>query len=199
MTKDRKSPKETKKEKVSQLTNHVVGNAGREGNDTHRGVKKLKLGQDTTQNRKGRNGNSHTDEEHKHGESDVYNPLVTGKLVIQSPGNTASHGKRDGETTASYRCGNSPIAHEEADVRFQADDEEVQHQTEVGDKGQVGEGFGGEDGLSEARNAPHHGGAEQDAADDFGDDAGLADFGEGPVEHMADDQDKTGLHERAGI
>jgi hypothetical protein len=35
----------------------------------------------------------------------------------------------------------------------------------------------------------HDGGAEDDAADDFGDDAGLTDEGEGVVEEAAEDDD----------
>ncbi len=39
----------------------------------------------------------------------------------------------------------------------------------------------------------HDGGAEYDAADDFGDDAGLADQGEGVVEEAAEDDDNGRL------
>lgn len=42
-------------------------------------------------------------------------------------------------------------------------------------------------------NLSHHRGAQNDAANDFGDDARLADLGQRPMQDMADDQDERGL------
>lgn len=140
-----------------------------------------------------RDGNGNTDEEHVHRKVDMLNPVVIPKLVVQAPRDSATQAKRQGEARKGNSGRDAPVAEEETHVRLEADHEEVQDEAEVGDKVEVDDRLRGEDGGAEARDVAHYGGAEDDAADDLGDDAGLADLGEGPVEDVAEDDDQAGL------
>lgn len=111
------------------------------------------------------------------------------KLMVQTPSNRAAESKRQRHARHAYADGEFPVADEVPQVDFQADEEEEQHEAEICDEGEIGDGGGGEDGVGEAWDATHYGGAEQDAADDFGDDAGLAEEGEGVVEYTTEDED----------
>ena len=54
-----------------------------------------------------------------------------------------------------------------------------------------------EDGIGESGNTSKDGGAEQDAPNDLGDDAGLTEVGEGEVEEAAEDDDDARLQGNA--
>ena len=123
----------------------------------------------------------------------MLNPVIIPKLVVQPPRNSASQPKRQCQARKGHRRRDAPVADEEAHVGLEADHEEVQHQTEVCNEIEVDDGLRREDGVAKSWDMAHDGGAEDDAADNLGDDAGLADLGERPVEDMAEDDDQTGL------
>jgi len=79
------------------------------------------------------------------------------ELVIQAPGNRTAQAKRQQHASESHAQRHSPVRHEELDVDLQADEEEEQHQAEIGDEVEFGIAAAGKM-RSEARDAHHDGG-----------------------------------------
>ena len=115
------------------------------------------------------------------------------ELVIQAPGNRTAQAKRQHHAGEPHAQRHPPVRHEELDVDLQADEEEEQHKAEIGDEVEVRHCGGGEDGVLKARDAHHDGGSEDNSPEDFSDDAGLAQLGEGPVEEATEDHDDSCL------
>ena len=143
-------------------------------------------------------GNGNADEEQVGAEVNVHQAGVVAELVVQAPGQGAAQSEGQGQAGKGDGRGDPPVANEEAHVGLEADEEEVEHEAEVGDEGQVGQGVLGEDGVAEVGDAAHDRGAEDDAANDLCDDAGLADLLEGPVKKVAEDEDEAGLDDEEG-
>lgn len=146
------------------------------------------------------NGHCDADEEEKRPKRDVLDARLVAKLVVQAVGDCAAQGKRKGHAGSAHAQRGLPITHEPAQIDLEPDDEQKQDQPDVRDETEIRHGRGGENRLREPRDAAHDRRAEEDAADDFGDDARLTDLGEGPVERAAEDDDYAGLddeeHER---
>jgi hypothetical protein len=140
-----------------------------------------------------RYSHSNTNEQHISPKINRHSPGLMSKLIIQPPSNSTSQTKRQRHTGQANADGHFPIADEEAQIDLEADEEEKKYESQIGDEREVRHGGGGEYGVCEAWDSSHHRRAQQDAADDFGNDAGLADFGEGPVEKATEDDDDTRL------
>ena len=212
-----KPPKDCLRSYTEIPTNDIVGDAGRECDDTSCCAEEIQFRQDSAQYGEGlhlpvrldtafeqqqrqrnktgtnRDGNSHTNKEQVGAERNGNKTRVVSELIVQPPSQGAAETEGQGETGKCHRGGYAPVADEEADVGLEADEEEVEDEAQVGNEGEAGDGCIGEDGLAEAGNAAHDGGTEDDSADDLCDDTGLADLGEGPVEEVAQDDDEAGL------
>lgn len=146
-----------------------------------------------------RNSHSNANKQHIYPKTDRHRARLVPKLMVQSPRYRAAQPKGQHHTRQPHAERDLPVADEEPQVDLQPDEEQEQHQAEVGDEVEVRHGGGGEDGGREAGDAAHDGRAEQDAADDFGDDAGLAKLGEGVVQQAAEDYDDAGLGEERSV
>jgi hypothetical protein len=99
--------------------------------------------------------------------------------MIQSPSNSTSETKRQRHASQRHAQRDPPIAREETHVDFQADEEQKQDQTEIGDEVEIRHGVEREYRGAEMGNAAKDRGPEEDAADYFRDDSGLVDQGKG--------------------
>ena len=113
--------------------------------------------------------------------------------MIQSIRNPAAQSKRQRHPRRAHTQRDPPVADQQPEINLQSHQEEEKDQADIGSRREGRHGGSGEDGVGEARNAAEDGGAEQDAADDFGDDTGLAEFLEGQVEEAAEDCYDTSL------
>jgi hypothetical protein len=140
-------------------------------------------------------GDSHcdTDEKHVHSEIDVYKTLLMPKVIVETNGNCATQPKGQRHTSQPYAQRNLPIADEESEIDFQTNNEQEKSKANVCDKGQVGHGGGGKDGIGEARDATHDGRTKQDTPNYFGDDSRLADLGQRPIQQPAKYDDDAAL------
>ena len=140
-----------------------------------------------------RNGNGHTNEKKIRAEIDVYNARVGAELVVEAPGQSAAQCEGQRKSSKGDSRGNAPIADEEANIGLETNEEKVQDKTEVGDEREAGQRFVGEDVLLETGDAAHDRGTEDDATDDFGNNARLTNLLQGPMEKVTQDQDERGL------
>lgn len=67
----------------------------------------------------------------------MLNPVVIPELVVQPPRNRASQSERHCEARKGNRRRDAPVADEKTHVGLEADHEEVQYETEVGDEVEV--------------------------------------------------------------
>ena len=118
--------------------------------------------------------------------------------MIEAPSDCSAQAKGQGHSSRSNPEGNLPIADQEAQIDLEPDQEQEQQETEVGDEVQVRQGLGRKDVGGETRNAAHDGGTEDDASDDFGDDARLSQLGEWIVQQTAEDDDDACLDDEDG-
>lgn len=119
------------------------------------------------------------------------------ELIIQTPGNRTAQTKGQQHAPQAHAQRNPPIGHEEVHIDLQSNKEEEEHQAQVSHEIEIGVRCCGEDGLLESRNAHHHGGAENDAAEDFGDDARLTELRERPVQEATEDYNDSCLCEKS--
>jgi hypothetical protein len=140
-----------------------------------------------------RNGNGHTNEKKIRAEIDVYNARVGAELVVEAPGQSAAQCEGQRKSSKGDSRGNAPIADEEANIGLETNEEKVQDETEVGDEREAGQRFVGKYVLLETGDAAHNRGTEDDATDDFGNNARLANLLQGPMEKVTQDQDERGL------
>jgi hypothetical protein len=74
-----------------------------------------------------------------------------------------------------------PVTDEKTQVGLEADDEQKKHETQVGDKIQVGNRCSREDGICESGDPSHYRWTQDDAGNDLCDDPRLPELGQGPV------------------
>lgn len=117
------------------------------------------------------------------------------KLIEQAPGDRTTQAKGQYHAGEADAQSNAPVGHEHADVDLEADEEQEQHEADIGDQIQVGHGRRRKDGILEARDAHHHRGAQNDAADDLRDNARLAQLGERVMQQPTEDDDDAGLED----
>ena len=103
-----------------------------------------------------RDGNGDTDEEQIGTKSDVLNAFVVPKLIIETPSEGATQGKRQSQASKSDRGSHAPVAHKEANIGLETNEEEVKNETEIGDQCQVGNRVIREDGGAKVGNAAHN-------------------------------------------
>ena len=144
-----------------------------------------------------RDGHGHPHKQHVGPEANRHEPRLLSELMEQAIGDGTAQPKGQGHAGGADTQGDPPVAQQQAEVDLESDQEEEQDQPQVGDIGQVGNGLLGEDVLGEARNAAQGGGAEQNAADNLRDHAGLPDPRERVVQDAAEDDDDSGLWRRA--
>lgn len=138
-------------------------------------------------------GHGNANEQHEDAEIDVHGARLVLEFTVQSHGDSASHAKGHHHAEHAHAQCNLPVVYQEAQIHLQTDNEQEQREPEVGDECELRHGLGGEDGFLESRYAAHDRGPEQDASDDLGDDARLADLGERPLQDSAEDDDDAGL------
>lgn len=115
------------------------------------------------------------------------------ELVVKPHGYRAPQTKRNGHADdADIEC-YLPVAHEIAQVDFESDDEEKEHKTKVSDQIQLGHGGIREDVGFESGDASHGGWTQQDASNDLGDNARLAELVQGPFERATETDDDDDL------
>lgn len=117
------------------------------------------------------------------------------ECIINPISQSTTYAERKRQSSNSDRSSNAPVANQEANIRLETDEKQVQDQTEVGDVVEVrNRGFREECGL-EAWNTSEDRRTKNDAPDDFGDDAWLADLGKRPVEKVTYYDDEASLSE----
>lgn len=118
--------------------------------------------------------------------------------MVQTVGDSHAEGKGQGHSGQADGQGNLPVLGEEANINLEGNQEEEYDQAQIRDIVQDGDGFGGEDGGLKVGNAHHDRRAQQDAANDLGDDARLSHVGERIVEKTAEDDDDGSLDDEQG-
>jgi hypothetical protein len=119
--------------------------------------------------------------------------LGVDEFVVDCYGDGCSETEWEEDTRAGYGESGTPSFAEDRGVDFETDKEEEEDETDGGDEVEVWEGRWWEYGGGEAGDSTHHGRTEDDAADDFGDDARLADEFEQPSETLGEDDDDAEL------
>lgn len=72
-----------------------------------------------------RDSDSNTNEKHIYAEFDRLKIGFIVESIVDTPGQTATSTKRQGQTGKSHRGGNTPVADKETNVGFKTDEEEV--------------------------------------------------------------------------
>jgi len=85
------------------------------------------------------------------------------ELVIQAPGNRTARPKGSNMPASPTLSATLQLDMKSLTLTSQADEEEEQHQAEIGDEVEVWHCGGGEDGVLKARDAHHDGGSEDNA------------------------------------
>lgn len=173
----------------------VVADAGGEGGDADDVAEQLQLGQDAAEHGEGGDGEGGADKEAEDAEADGLGALVALKLLVQAPGDGVAEAEGQGHARERHADGGPPVVAEHAQIDLEAGQEEEDDEAEIGNVGQDGHAVGGEDVGLEAGDAHHDGRAEQDAADDLGDDTRLAEVAERVVQQAAEDDDDGRLHD----
>lgn len=140
-----------------------------------------------------RDGHSDTNKEQIRPEIHVDRLWIIPELMIQPIRNRTAQSKRDCHTRCRDADGNTPVANEKPQVGLQTNQKQEKHQPQISHEGQIGDGCRRENGIREARNPTHYGGAQQYASDDLCNHARLADFGKRPMQEVAEDDDDSGL------
>lgn len=113
--------------------------------------------------------------------------------MVQPPGDGKAEAERQQHAGDPHAQSHPPVVGEQADVDLEADEEEEQEEAEVGDIVEDGHGGRREDLILEVRDPRQDGRAQENAADDLGDDPGLADERQRVVQQAAEDYNDTSL------
>lgn len=162
----------------------IIAHTSSEDGDANRVTEEVEFREDAAQDRESGDSQSGTDEETEDAEVNVVGDLIL-ELVVYAPCDGVPQAKGQDKTTQADAQGNAPIGGEQADVDFESDEEKKQDEAEVGDVVEHGKRIGGEDVFFKVRDARQHGRTQQNAADDLGDDARLAQAGQRIVEQTA--------------
>lgn len=127
----------------------------------------------------------------------MHNTRVVLELVVQADGDGCAQPERHDHADDADIERHLPVAHKEAQIDFEPDDEQEKHKAQV--RGQIQHRHARirKDILLEAWNSAKCSRTEQDAADNFGYDAGLAYLGQRPVESSTENDDDGRLGESA--
>jgi L-rhamnose isomerase len=117
----------------------------------------------------GTHSNSHgyANEQHEDREVDLYHSWLVLEFIVQSNRNGASHTKRNNHADNSNIESNLPVAQQKAQIYLQADDEEKQRKSKIGDEVQIGHRLGWKDGLCKPWDAAEDRRTKEDTADNL--------------------------------
>lgn len=77
--------------------------------------------------------------------------------MIQTPSKGTTKTERQSHASKTDTHSRPPIADQPSHVDFQTDQEQKQHQAEIGDQVEIRDGFLRENGIGESRDAAHDG------------------------------------------
>lgn len=128
-----------------------------------------------------RDRHCNTNKEQISAEIDMNHAGLRSKGVIQTIRDSGTESKWQNHPRSRDARRHPPVTDEKTQVGLEANEEQKEHETQVGDKIQVGNRCSGEDRICESRDPPHYRWTQDYPGNDLCDHPRLPDLGKGPV------------------